>query len=107
MSRFQPSRRAIALRMNRTLTAPTLLSLVPTLASPGVCEVSLERCFSLHLRPAELILPSATLTMIWKARACLRTSIFVHRLYGRTTIVRADLKATQHGIVDLPAQLRP
>jgi hypothetical protein len=52
---LRPSYRAIALRKCQGLTVPTAVSLVPTLASLGGCELSLERCLQpLHLKPAAL-----------------------------------------------------
>src|SRR5258705_12898755 len=90
------------------LTVPTAVSLVPRLARLGGCELSLERCSQpLHLKPAALIPLQATPTMIWKARACLRTSIFVHRSDGRTTNDLAGLMAWPHCTVVSAAQLKP
>jgi hypothetical protein len=98
--------RAIALRKCQRLTVSAAVSLVPKLASPEGCELCLERCLQpLHLKPAALIPLRATPTMIWKVRACLRTSIFVHRSDGRTTNDHVDPMASRHCIVVSPGRL--
>jgi hypothetical protein len=99
---------ALSLVQTPVSWAPTPASLMPTLASLGGCELSLERCLqSLPLKPAAQILLQATPTMIWKARACLRTSIVVHRSDGRTTNDLAASMAWSHCTVASPAQLKP
>jgi len=99
-----PQYSPIELRKCQGLSAPTPVSLVPTLASRAGCEVSLERWLQpLHPKPVARVAP--TPAMIWKVRACLRTSIFVHRSDGRTTNVHVDLMASRYCIVVSPARL--
>src|SRR5207248_10380031 len=85
---------------------PTPLSLVPTLASRAGCEVSLDRCLRpLHAKPVAPMALYATPTMIWKVRACPRTSIFVRRSADRTTNDHVALMASRRCFVVSPARL--
>ena len=73
--------------------------------NPMNCRTSLAERFQIPHRNSVVLKPAqATPTMISKAWACLRTSIFF-RQSGAKTNVRADLTASRHCIFAPPAQL--
>ena len=90
--------RATALRKYPSYSVPTPVNLMD-------CRASRADRFQVHHRNS-VVLKSAqpTPTMISKAWACLRTSIFIRQSDARTN-TRADLMASRRCIFASPAQL--
>ena len=83
---------AIALRKCQDLTVTTAVVWL-TLVNLGGCELSGTALATSSPEAGGADTSTGHLTMIWKARACLRTNIFVHRSDGRTTNDLAGLMA--------------